>query len=410
MAHDVFISHSTVNKPAADAACAVLEARGIRCWIAPRDIKPSQSWAAAIVEAIEETRIFLLVFSGPAKASIQVRREVAQAANLGKQLLTLRIEDVLPEAELKFYLDEPHWLDALTPPFEAHLDQLAQACAKVLAWLDGDEDSAADGAPPVSSLLKAPPTPAQRAGGQPWWRRPAAAVIGAALVVVAAIAGVTGVLLRPSPPARDPTPSPSPPVAAAPPAAAASVANPPGNSDPRAQIVQLTGSWSIDGFVNAIRDRDTRIVALYLQSGMSAATLSNGAAAILFGFQGVPQNGDPVALVKTFQAGGFKVDDQLEDNYLMAKIGQNPVPFNTPLTPKGYAGGAGGTFVGTLLFWIIERATWNGVSDQDSQVINYLIDQGADCKVPLSFLQSASYLTETSPGKQLLPIMQKCAK
>jgi len=143
---------------------------------------------------------------------------------------------------------------------------------------------------------------------------------------------------------------------------------------------------------------------------MTAATLSNGAAAILFGFQGVPQNGDPVALVKTFQASGFKVDDRLEDSYLMAKLGQNPVPFNTPLTPKGYAGGAGGTFVGTLLFWIIERATWNGVSDQDSQVINYLIDQGADCKVPLSFLQSASYLSDTSPGKQLLPTLRKCAK
>lgn len=409
MAHDVFISHSSVDKPAADAACAVLEARGIRCWIAPRDIKPSQSWAAAIVEAIQEARIFLLVFSGPAKESIQVRREVAQAANLGKQLLTLRVEDVLPEAELKYYLDEPHWLDAITPPLEAHLDKLADACAKVLAWLDGDEDSPTGAAAPVSSLLKAPPVSAL-VGGRPWWRRPAVAVIAAALVVVAAIAGVTGVLLRPSPPTHDVAPSPSPAAAAAPPAAAAPVANPAGSSDPRAQIVQLTGSWSTEGFVNAIRDRDTRMVALYLQSGMSAATLSNGASAILFGFQGVAQNGDPVALVKTFQASGFKVDDQLDDNYLMAKLGQNPVVFNTPLTPKGYAGGEGGTFVGTLLFWIVERATWNGVSDQDSQVINYLIDQGADCKVPLSFLQSASYLTATTPGQQLLPIMQKCAK
>jgi hypothetical protein len=409
MAHDVFISHSSVDKPAADAACAALEARGIRCWIAPRDIKPSQSWAAAIVEAIEETRILLLVFSGPAKGSIQVRREVAEAANSGKQLLTLRIEDVLPEAELKYYLDEPHWLDAITPPLEEHLDKLADACIKVLAWLDGDQDTATDGAAPASSLLKGPPTSAG-AGGRSWWRRPAVAASGAVVVVVAAVAAVTGILLRPSAPAHDPAPSASPAAAAAPPAANAPVANPVGSSDPRAQIVQLTGSWSSDGFHNAIRDRDTRIVALYLQSGMSAATLINGASAVLFGFQGVPQNGDPVALVKTFQASGFKVDDQLDDNSLMAKLGQNPVPFNTPLTPKGYAGGEGGTFVGTLLFWIVERATWNGVSDQDTQVINYLMSQGADCKVPLSFLQSADYLSNTSPGKELIPILQKCGK
>ncbi len=37
MAHDVFISHSSKNKPAADAVCHALEGDGVRCWIAPRD-------------------------------------------------------------------------------------------------------------------------------------------------------------------------------------------------------------------------------------------------------------------------------------------------------------------------------------------------------------------------------------
>ncbi len=41
MAHDVFISHSAKDKATADAVCAVLEAEGIRCWIAPRDVLPS---------------------------------------------------------------------------------------------------------------------------------------------------------------------------------------------------------------------------------------------------------------------------------------------------------------------------------------------------------------------------------
>jgi Mg-chelatase subunit ChlD len=36
MAHDVFISHSARDKPYADAVCAKLESRGLRCWIAPR--------------------------------------------------------------------------------------------------------------------------------------------------------------------------------------------------------------------------------------------------------------------------------------------------------------------------------------------------------------------------------------
>lgn len=40
MAHDVFISHSAKDKEAAHGLCAGLEARGLRCWIAPRDIVP----------------------------------------------------------------------------------------------------------------------------------------------------------------------------------------------------------------------------------------------------------------------------------------------------------------------------------------------------------------------------------
>ena len=185
---------------------------------------------------------------------------------------------------------------------------------------------------------------------------------------------------------------------------------PTANNDPRAQIVQLTGSWSEQGFVNAIRDRDTSIVDLYLKSGMKATTLYQGASAILFGFQGVPQNGDPVALVKTFQADGFKVDDQLQDSYLMDKLSVQgprswlPMPFKSPLAPKGYVGGYGGTFVGSLLFWIVQRSTWVG-TNEDNQVMKYLIDQGADCKVPLAFLDYQRMVD--IPQYQL---MKSCAK
>lgn len=417
IAHDVFISHSSVDKPAADAVCAALEARGIRCWIAPRDIKPSESWAAAIVGAIRGARIFLLVFSRSANGSEQVQREVERAANSGKQLLTLRIEDASPEAALEYYLNTPHWLDAITPPFEAHLDKLADACVSLLAWLDSAHDEAvsdlADASLKGTPSRVSPQLPSahQRIG---WWHRQhqlvRAALIAVVVVAVAFAAVITSQLLgAPQQHSAPPSVSPvAPPVttfvAAAPPPAL------PANTDPRAQIVQLTGSWSFDGFVSAIVDRDVRLVALYLQSGLKATTLAKGASAILFGFQGVSQNGDPVELVKTFEAGGFKVNDELRDTYLLPKLGQNPVIFDSPLAPKGYEGGQGGTFVGSLLFWIIERASWNGVSDQDSQVVNYLISQGADCKVPLAFLDTVSYLSDSDVYTKMHPVLQSCGK
>ena len=42
MKYDVFISYSHKDKAAADAVCASLEADGVRCWYAPRDIAPGQ--------------------------------------------------------------------------------------------------------------------------------------------------------------------------------------------------------------------------------------------------------------------------------------------------------------------------------------------------------------------------------
>src|SRR6516164_3478420 len=42
---DVFVSYSSKDKHIADAAVATLEAKGIRCWIAPRDIVPGKEWS-----------------------------------------------------------------------------------------------------------------------------------------------------------------------------------------------------------------------------------------------------------------------------------------------------------------------------------------------------------------------------
>ena len=45
----VFISHSATDRDAAEAICAALEAAGLACWIAPRDIPAGTPWAAAIM-------------------------------------------------------------------------------------------------------------------------------------------------------------------------------------------------------------------------------------------------------------------------------------------------------------------------------------------------------------------------
>jgi len=132
MAHDVFISYSSKDKPAADAACAVLESKGIRCWIAPRDITPGADWGESIVDAIHSSRAFLLIFSGNANTSQQIKREVERAVNRALPVIPMRIENVLPAKSLEYFLSTPHWLDAFTPPLQQHLDYLADVIRAVL--------------------------------------------------------------------------------------------------------------------------------------------------------------------------------------------------------------------------------------------------------------------------------------
>jgi hypothetical protein len=132
VAHDVFVSHSSRDKAIADAVCARLEGRGIRCWIAPRDVQPGLPYGEAIIDAIHNCRIMVLLLSSSANNSIHIAKEVERAVSHGATLIPLRIEAVMPGKSLDYFIGSVHWLDALTPPLEHHLDNLAATILKIL--------------------------------------------------------------------------------------------------------------------------------------------------------------------------------------------------------------------------------------------------------------------------------------
>jgi hypothetical protein len=132
MAHEVFISHSSQDKPVADAVCAALENTAIRCWIAPRDVQPGRSFAGEITRAIQRSKVMVLIFSAHSNTSEQVLREVQLAANSHLHIVQFRIADVIPNDDLEYYLSAPHWLDALTPPLEDNLQRLGTSVKALL--------------------------------------------------------------------------------------------------------------------------------------------------------------------------------------------------------------------------------------------------------------------------------------
>lgn len=126
MAHQVFISYANEDKLIADAVCKALEEGGVQCWYAPRDVPYAVDYEEAIVDAIAESKLMLLVLSSHSNDSKHVKREVQNASREEPQVpvLPFQIEDVALNKSLKYYIGSVHWLSALTPPLEDHLEKL----------------------------------------------------------------------------------------------------------------------------------------------------------------------------------------------------------------------------------------------------------------------------------------------
>jgi protein-histidine pros-kinase len=151
----VFISHSSKDKPIADAICNHLESAGVRCWIAPRDIAFGADWTDGIMRGIASCRVFVLVFSENANDSEHVRREVAKAFSLGLAVIPFRTESVSPTRSLGYFLETVHWLDAITPPLQNHLGALTEQVKQLL----GDDLEPAPGGRETTPAEDPAPTP-----------------------------------------------------------------------------------------------------------------------------------------------------------------------------------------------------------------------------------------------------------
>ncbi|MFZ2098049.1 MAG: TIR domain-containing protein [Anaerolineales bacterium] len=199
MAHDVFISYSNKDKPVADAVVAGLESKGIRCWVAPRDITPGSSWGQAIINAIETSRFMVIILSGNSNRSKQVVREVERAVANDVIIIPFRIENIDPTGAMAYFLSSEHWLDAITPPLERHIEKLQTTLQHFISG--GDEAAlSANHGPPIAQ----PAVPA--------FRRNAMMIVSVlcAIVFLAVVAIVVRSRLKAESPQGVPTDTTSP--------------------------------------------------------------------------------------------------------------------------------------------------------------------------------------------------------
>jgi formylglycine-generating enzyme required for sulfatase activity len=108
----LFVSHVNEDSAAALEIVGKLEQRGIRCWIAPRDVRAGSRFDDEIADALDACRAMLLIFSEKCNQSEYIRREVTVAGESGKDIIPIRIEkDARPLRGLRVRLSTLHWID-----------------------------------------------------------------------------------------------------------------------------------------------------------------------------------------------------------------------------------------------------------------------------------------------------------
>lgn len=127
---DIFICHSSEDMKVASSIVSRLEARGVSCWIAPRDVKPGASYADSLYYAIEKAPVFVVLMSAAANKSNHVVRELEIADQIEKRVVPVRLEDFEATGAFCYYTRAAHfyrWNDEPTVVLSRILEQVRES-------------------------------------------------------------------------------------------------------------------------------------------------------------------------------------------------------------------------------------------------------------------------------------------
>ncbi len=133
LSHDVFVSYASHDAAVANSVVEHLEGKGIKCWIAPRDVVPGTLYADGIVGAIDESRILVLILSKDAVASAHVGKELERATSKRHPIIALRLDSALLTRAFEYFLNESQWIEVGAGDADAAIEKLVAAVGQHLA-------------------------------------------------------------------------------------------------------------------------------------------------------------------------------------------------------------------------------------------------------------------------------------
>ena len=130
MAGEIFISYRRV-----DCAWAQLLQRerlrceGVEAWY-DAHVGAGEDWRIATAKALEDSKIFVLLFSESAAQSTDIAKELAAAVLEKKLIVPVRLQNIAPKGAFLYELASRNWINAYEDT-EAKLAELAKGLARL---------------------------------------------------------------------------------------------------------------------------------------------------------------------------------------------------------------------------------------------------------------------------------------
>lgn len=128
---DVFVSHSHKDKIMAFEIYDYLKRQGLKCFMAPHDMKAG-SYSLTLMEAIEQSRVVLVLITEHSNASPAVHGEVEKAFNNHTTLLPVRMDEIAPAKEMELFLRSNHWFNLYPGNPYTHIENLFHEIIRIL--------------------------------------------------------------------------------------------------------------------------------------------------------------------------------------------------------------------------------------------------------------------------------------
>jgi class 3 adenylate cyclase len=187
MAGEIFISYRRSDQARARQLHGLLLAEGVTSWY-DAQVGAGEDWRAATARALENSKIFVLLFSANAAASSDIAKELAAAVLEKKLIVPVRLENIGPKGAFLYELASRNWINAYEDT-DTTLAELAKSLVHLLQTGAQEQTGLGDIAPAASVSHRPLPISASDVTQAPAGERRLVTVMSVDLVDTARLSG-----------------------------------------------------------------------------------------------------------------------------------------------------------------------------------------------------------------------------